>query len=267
MNSPNLNDRPLSYSSLMAFKRSPAHYMHYLTEPPKETPALLFGRFFHCMILQPEKLDKKYVSLPEVELTKNGQPTAEGKRIIIDFMNDVGHAKKMFIKREDWKTAEQMKKAIDENKLAMATMNKVGQTEKKVTFKTNGIPMISYIDGIGEDFLFELKTASDAFPDRWYKDAYNYNYHIQAAIYQKAFAGKSGKFLPMRYIVIEKTAPFGISVFTASSDYMDKGSYEFMKLTDEFKYCMDNNMFGMSYDFRTVGDTFTLELPPWANKD
>lgn len=260
MNLPNLSERPLSYSSLMVFKRSPAHYMYYLDHPTKETPALLFGRFFHALILQPDKVKSKFVVAPNVD-----RRTTLGKLHWELFTKTIKN--KTIISEGDWNTALEMQKAITVNEAASKCINQIGQTEKKIKFAIKGLEMISYIDGISENFLFELKTTTDASPDRWYREAYNFNYHIQAGVYQKGYAAKTGKYMPMRYLVIEKTEPYGISIMNATSDYMDAGTFEFSKLVDEFKYCMKNKLFEMSYDFRAVGDYYTLDLPPWAKND
>lgn len=53
----------ISNSQLSAFKRSPAHWLHYITEKRVQTPAMVLGSVAHCLALEPENFDKEFFLL------------------------------------------------------------------------------------------------------------------------------------------------------------------------------------------------------------
>ena len=52
--------KPASYSVLRKMKRSAAHCKEYMDNPDEATPAMTFGKMFHTMLLQPNKLNDRY---------------------------------------------------------------------------------------------------------------------------------------------------------------------------------------------------------------
>lgn len=56
----------MSFSSLMKFLRSPLHMLHDKEqEDREETEALRFGKAFHCLVLEPNKWEERFVMIPE----------------------------------------------------------------------------------------------------------------------------------------------------------------------------------------------------------
>ena len=66
-----LQQRPLSFSSLKEFIRSPRHYVNYLTRERKQTEAMLFGAICHKLILEPQDFEKEYIIEPEFNKRTN----------------------------------------------------------------------------------------------------------------------------------------------------------------------------------------------------
>jgi len=50
----------ISNSQLSAFKKSPAHWLHYIMQERVQTPAMLFGSVAHCLALERERFEEKY---------------------------------------------------------------------------------------------------------------------------------------------------------------------------------------------------------------
>ena len=79
----NLKPPPyISNSQLNAFKRSPAHWLHYITEKRAQTPAMLLGSVCHLLALQPESFEKKYFIIdpnkrPKPDMNFNGKENKE----------------------------------------------------------------------------------------------------------------------------------------------------------------------------------------------
>ena len=62
----------VNWSSLKAMGKSPLHYRHGLENPPADSPTFKFGRLFHSLILEPEKVEAEYVVIEKAPTKCNG---------------------------------------------------------------------------------------------------------------------------------------------------------------------------------------------------
>ena len=252
-----LESRPLSFSSLKEFKKSPQHYMHYLTAPRTQTPALLFGSLFDCMLLTPGDVDKRFAIAPELD-----KRTKDGKEKWETFCKE--NEGKTFVRFDEHEKASAMIKKVYMNDVAAEIMSRLKETQRRLSWEENGLPFVGYLDGVGDTFLFELKTTTDAEPEQVMRDFYNNNYHMQAGMYQAGYRKKFHKYLDHFFLVIEKTEPFGISVLKATKEFIDLGIQEYEYQTAAFKMCMDNDLWHNSYNHHSATGYFQLELPGYA---
>lgn len=271
-----IKKRPLSYSSLKEFKRSPMHFLHYRNKPKdkEEKAALIFGGLLDCLLLTPDEFDSRYCILPEAFLLKDCV-AAHGKeqgRLVYDKRNEeieaaIANTEKVIISQDLYNQASTMRDIIWSHPIAMKIIQRVTDVQCTIPWKDKGtgLDVIGKFDGMGEDIIFELKTTRDADPEAFMKDAYNLGYHIQCATYLQAMH-KRGKFPTFWYVVIEKTAPYGISVFRPSEEYVALGKQELDYLLKSFKLCLDMNKFGLGYEYKSPfsDGTHVLDLPPWA---
>lgn len=276
-----LKNRPLSYSSLKAFAQSPAHYISYLNAPRKQTPALLFGNIVDCIVLTPDKFKERFVVKPEFKLSRKYGTTKtekEAKAIELASLAIVEqnwrdeNADKTWIKIEMIDEATLIKDAIDKNQASSEMLLRWTKKQLKLSWEQKfmsgdeefKLPMIAYLDGAGDEVIGDLKTCQRSFPIDFIKDAYNYDYHLQAAIYLEGYSSVWHKYPPFFHIAAEKSEPYGVSVLKADSNFIKLGKQQFERLLQEFKMCMDNNLWHMSYDFRTTWGYSELTLPGYA---
>jgi len=261
-----IEKRPLSYSSLKQFKRSPLHFMEYRTAAKADKDAWIFGRLLDCLLLTPDQVEKEFAVLPvAVKLKDVGRELYDSYKATCDRV--YARPNVTIVTAEAWKQATTMRDVIWGHTTAKKIIERVTDVQCQYTWKDKKtkLKITGRFDGEGTDMIFELKTAQDADPDAFFKDAYKFDYHIQCATYLEAMARK-GKFPNFWYIVIEKTAPYGISVFRPSDEYIELGKKELRKLLDRFKYCMDENKFDQGYEFKSAVEdgSHILYLPPWA---
>jgi len=163
-----IESRPLSYSSLKEFKKSPQHYIHYISNQRSATPAMEFGSLIDCLLLTPMSL-KTILCYGESRLRTT-----------------IGKDKKAKIDEQGVKIAEEhgySRKLVNDNQLAEAKLivqkvkddesagefiKLITQTQYKLSYTDTetGLPYIGYIDGIGEKdgkpIIVELKTCQNA---------------------------------------------------------------------------------------------------------
>jgi len=257
-----LKTRPLSYSSLKAFKRSPLHYLHYLTSTKEKTPALIFGGVVDVLILTPDQFELKYVVAPEIKRT-----TKEGKIQWDELVKLAGG--KEIISQEMFQSACNIRDAVMENKKSREIIDQVGTVQRKINWDSDDLPhvMFSDMDSTEGNFICDLKSAASAEPEEFQRSAFNFGYHIQAALYLEAFRKKMFRFPRFIFMVVEKEPPYSVAVFDKISESFFKlGMQEIDTLRTQFKYCMENDLFMKSYDINTVDGGLILDLPGYARQ-
>lgn len=259
-----LNQRPLSFSSLSQFDISPVHYIKYITQKREATPQMMLGSLVHSMLLEPEHLDDEYVVAPKFDMRK-----ADDKKKRAEF--DEQNAGKNVVDAETWETADIIATSVRENTIANKILGMLDVKESHFKFEHNGLPVNGYIDGIGINtekqtpFILEVKTSITANPNEVIKDFFNKKYYIQAAIYREALKRLSiHDSAPLVYIVVENRAPHVVSTFLADESYMEYGDREFNRLTQEFKEWMDTGFKTAGYSKDGSDKMFNLGLPYWV---
>lgn len=262
-----LKKRPLSYSSLSAFAKSPEHYIHYLTAPRKTTAALMMGSLIDCLVLTPERYESTYVIMPNFDLRKKGQKEAMAEWV---------EANKGKTHIEQWQLddARLIRDKIYKNPISAYLLSTKKSVQKQLKWidKDTGLPMIAYLDLECEAAIADLKSAASADPKEFARASMNWNYPLQDGVYTSGYNAIYHKHPPFYNIVIEKEQPLGVSCLKATADYIEYGKQQFHKLLQEFKYCMEENLFHCSYEFRTPFTMFQnpesgfhqLDLPGWA---
>ena len=245
-----LQNRPLSKSSLMEFNKSPKHYIHYLQKKKKDSEAMRTGTLLDIRLLTPDQFDKKIVIVDSIP----------GERI-------KGYEGFMAVYKEQ-KVIPATQSEIDNIDNAIeAAMNtpevrlyidgiKKTQIEMRWHNKKNNLPLLGYVDfeTMVSDQLFigDLKKTRSADPDDFTRDIYKYGYHIQAAAYLDAYKYKQFRFPYFINLCIELEEPYGCSIMFYESKTIQEAQDEFYGLLDAFRYCMDNDLFHMGYEFRLM---------------
>lgn len=266
-----IETRPLSYSSLKAFLRSPQHYVHYISTQKSATPAMEFGSLIDCLILTPDKFEEKYLVTEKIDRrTKEGKAKEE-EFILAEakFHEENGYSKKR-IDEKQLEEAKQIVLKVNQDENARDILSLITQTQYKIDYrdKETDLPYIGYVDAIGEKdgkpIIVELKTCQDASENEFSRDAFYLHYYLQCAGYLEGIARKKGIFPDFYYLVVETNAPYGVNVIKAPSDYIQYGKEKLRGLFDDFKFCLDNNFFDKSYSFKSLVGYNQLTVPGWV---
>lgn len=250
-----LDHRPLSFSSLKEFMRSPSHYVKYLTMERKQTDAMLFGALCHKLILEPQDFDKEYIIEPEFNKRTN-----QGKEDYAAFLAKITEQNLTAVPPATYEKAAELVNTIlgTRNYGYVESLNQKEHRFDKL--HDNGLPVCGYIDGIGEGYNLEVKIVSSADNDDIMRDFYKMKYHLQAGIYNWVNGN------PMIYLVVENSYPYLSKVFKADDDYIQEGRRMFEKAISDFKFCLDMDNFSAGYEFYQGTEPLTLSLPGWAKK-
>ena len=81
---------------------------------------------------------------------------------------------------------------------------------------------------------------------------YDYGYHIQAAMIQEALIEiKKVKIKDLLFLVIEKSAPYALSIYQLDEASIEQSRYEFKQLLSRYKHCLETNVWP-AYAIQTI---------------
>jgi len=188
----------LSNSDISTLLKNPLAF----GQPSKQTSAFLVGGYFHCAILEPDKL-KKYKIIPATTRnTKVYKEMSEGELCLLQ--HEVDHIELM---TEKMMTNDVCKALIRGNDVEyeVPSVSKVG----KYMWKGKA-DIINHEDKL----VVDIKTTADI--QKFKSNAYRYNYDSQAYIYSQLFGYE------MVFIVIDKTT-HQLGIFDCSPEFYSSG--------------------------------------------
>lgn len=246
-----LEERPLSFSSLKEFAKSPRHYIDYINKPKTPpTDAMKLGSAVHCMILTPELFNDEFAVAPEINKRTNA-----GKEEWAVFVSQ--NENKTVITNEDYEHARRLSDGVLSNQYAQNLLKNCYAFEEEWSAEINDLPFRGFYDAVGENFIVEIKTINDGNPSSVMSDFYKRKYHMQAALYNTASLGKW-----IYYIVVETSTPYVNYVASADASYIKKGVDDFGYYSRKFMNCMYANKWNEGYDFYHE-DGVIIKLP-WS---
>lgn len=260
-----IKTRPLSYSSLKQFYKSPQHYIEYISgvrTPP--TPAMVLGNVLDCMLLTPKEFEETYAVAPRWQ---HDRRTKLGKAERANFYESAGN--KIVIDSDMYDTSLKMLESLLKDDDAMSYLENVKYTQSSIIWQDpkTKLKSISKLDAQGnieesDEFILDLKTAADAEESAFIRQAHNLGYHLQSGGYTLAVKRKFFRFPNYINVVVESKPPYAVNVFKATSQYLETSQemYEYLLLA--FNMCLKENLWHMGHAFWRLGSPyFQMKLP------
>jgi exodeoxyribonuclease VIII len=269
----------ISKSAMGSLKESPDHYKN--GEPYKDTPDKIFGKRYHCYVLEQNEFEKRFYvfddsvvygallakgfekprSTKDYKIWLEGEEKLIGDREVIE-KNDFDHMKSM----KDKLMQHPYAKMLLTN--GVAEKGILGEIETKIG--RIGVKLIPDYRKDIKHVVVELKTTKDASKEGFPKECAEYDYHIQAAFFSDMVELFHNDKRPVSFIFIaqEKKKPYAFNLFEASPQFISQGRYEYEALIQLFKYCLDNNYWpGYQVWCQNKYGILELKLPAWGIKD
>lgn len=271
----------VNWSSLKYMSVSPRMYRHRLANPEPRKPSWTIGGAIHCYVLERESFEKRYVVLDAetIKAAAPGRGTTAGKAIVAD--------------HPDWGTASMTsdeytaacaalaypgREAITERQhaICVAAGNAVsghrgarnllrgGLAEESLTWTDSdtGLTCKGRLDYLRPDLVVDLKSSRDPSPDKLERDAVNYGYAAQVAMYNdgaRAAKRLTGDRRPC-IIAVRAKDDFDVAAFELSQEALEVGRGIYRNLLHRLAECIAADYWpGVAPELRT------LNLPPWAN--
>jgi len=263
-----IENRPLSYSSLKRFRKSPKHFIQYLTSPKKVTDATLLGKVIDCLVLTPEKFDKEFMVGNKPNLQSN-----KGKEEWANMLALASKNKQLICTPEQVKIANFCKESLLSTPESARFLETKTRTQVHLEWrdKANNLPIHGWVDfeskAFDEDFVVDLKSTKDADPDEFNKDIFNtdYQYYFQGGCYLVGYHRAKFRFPYFVDLAVETVEPYNVSVNYFDAKVAEIAKNEFYGTLKAFRYCLNNNLFHQGYEFRLPEGMgyFSVKVPGW----
>jgi hypothetical protein len=209
-----------SASGLKKMLRSPAHFHHWVQDPDadKSSPALEFGRAFHCATLEPDVFADTYAVLPAdapqrptAAMLGAAKPSDSSKaRQEWWAAFDAENSGRVFLSANDHDRARYMADSVRAHPVAAGLL--VGG-EREVTFRWHddetGLACKSRADlYLPGEFLMDLKSCVDASPEGFARAVINYGYDVQQAHYVDGAKQCDDPLRHFIFLACESAAPY-----------------------------------------------------------
>ena len=241
-----------SSTGLNALSQSPAHYLASLQEPPKRTPALLFGCAVHTAILEPYDFANNYILEPIDPDTGEGvDRRCKAGKLAWETLA-IEHPDANVLTLEDWTKIQGMTEAIRAHKGtpdqpgASILLDPDGGYAERSYFwmdKELNVPLKCRPDREPSNvkhhgsLLVDLKTTTDARYDNFYHSCIKFGYDRQSAIYLDGTGAEE-----FYFVVVEKEPPYGIMVYEAIDDFVECGRRDYRRLLEIYAECRRTNV-------------------------
>lgn len=246
----------VSKSGLDKLARSPAHYLAYLREDRRETPALRLGRLIHSAILEPDSL--ALAIAPDCD-----KRTKAGKEAWAGFERQAAGCQ--IVTADEAEQVRRMRDAVYTHPAARRLLFAPGVAEASGWWfdQTSGELCRCRPDYRREDgILVDLKTTEDA-GSGFKRSCANYGYHRQAAFYCDGVEAITGERpAGFVFVAVEKSPPFAVAAYRLAPVDIELGRALYQRDLTTLAECKSTRVWpGYSEKIET------LSLPTWATKE
>ena len=212
----------VSSSHVRSMLRCPQLAM-YRQHHSQESKALRIGEAVHTAILEPKRFLKDYKCAPSV-----GKQSKADKKIHADFATKYSTAS--ILSPSEYDQVTKIRDAVTNHKTAFELLDYDNhEVSLFARDAKRDLGLRCRCDIFKPNYIADIKTTSSGGADPWAftKSVTKYGYHIQAAFYQKVAAEIiGGVFLPFRFIVVEKAAPYLVGVYELENKFIEIGKAE-----------------------------------------
>lgn len=256
-------DMCLSYTALSNFQISPAAFVEYKLGKKIETDAMIYGSMVHCLVLEPDDFDNRYLCLDDAQvISEIGGAKPRATKLYKEWyaVEAAKAGNRMVVEPEDAKHARTVAMNVRTNRASSKILRRVSVREKAIEWDFMNFKFHGYIDGDGDDTIFDLKTMPDADPKKVQREIASRGLHIQAAMYT---IGNGG--MPKKYYIIAVDKMGGVSVHLIHDRLMEQGLADYTRLVGKFNECILSEAWEQSFDFwaERADGIFTAEKPEW----
>lgn len=219
----------LNWSSLERLLQSPAHYLEYTLNPPEPTKAMELGTAIHCAILEPEIFKTRYTHCELDKRTKAFKEFSEK------------NSDKIILSTDEYNTITSAAKAVLSHPVVEKLVTN-GKPEQTILWQhSSGLELKARPDFIGDGYLLDIKTTSDASPQAFLKSIINFGYFRQAAHYLDGANACGMKSFKFYFVAVETKAPYAIAIYELDAAALFVGAQNNESAIKRYLECKKTN--------------------------
>jgi hypothetical protein len=231
----------LSSTGAKAILRSPAHYKWQQENDVKKATFDL-GHAVHSMVLG---VGLEIIAIPDDVLASNGAASTKEAKAFIAEAREAG---KVPLKADVVAECTALTEAVLAHPLARTLLDQKGKAEQSLFAQDpeTGVWLRARIDYLTDasegSTIVDLKTAASADPRDFGRSAAEFGYDIQHCWYQYVLElARGDKNTDFRFIVVEKSAPYLVSVIELDGLFSIIGNMRMRRAIETYKKCKEIN--------------------------
>lgn len=249
----------VSKSQLDLIDKCPALYQWYRNAPIDHDKVKSFdmGTAFHCLTLEPDEFDKRFIISPNFNRRSN-----EGKAEEKAFLKSVEDKKQIIITEDDKKKLLLMRDSAMAHPLAKWLLEADGVSESSIYWKDKdtGINCRCRPDKIitQHHWAVDVKTTADI--ERLSHSFYDYRYHVQDPFYSDGYKSHFNDLPTFVFLVVSTSINCGrypVGTFILDPPAKNAGRNAYKSNLNTLSECLAVNEFPSLQ---------TLSLPYWAKE-
>lgn len=254
----------MSKHTLDAFCANPWKFMmnQRPDAPERETTsAQSDGRAVHAMILTPDVFERDYVVMPEEIKQRRGKAWDEFA---------AANAGKEIIAKKTFDLGVSARAALESNRDAAKALGMCALREVSAHWECGGVRMKSRFDAMSKSgkIVLDLKTCQSADADAFMRDANEYGYDVQAAMYLDALAACGKAPQVFVFVCVEKTYPFatGVYIFSDGCDFIASGRAAYREALADYAALMKDFSAGKMREMPGYETQIDLAPVAWSKR-
>lgn len=236
-----------SKSSLDYLREAPAVYDAWARgEIGADSAAFFFGRAFHCAVLEPERFDRTYSSMPDFgylrahdESGTTKEEAKENKRRRDEWV--AAHAGTIPLNEKIMTSLRGMSASLRAHKKASKILERgLSESTLRWTDRETGLSCKARTDWRVPDLnlAVDLKSTADPSESAFVRDAAGYGYDRQSGMYRDALDAVGHGVDHFVFLCVGKTPPYLVGLYTVSPEDELTGREENRRLLGTLAQCL-----------------------------
>jgi len=225
-----------------------------------DSAALRIGSALHAAVLEPGTYRYRYATAPDVD-----RRTKAGKSAYAEWESTLAEGVTI-LRAAESETVDQIAMAVMDSPIAMEVLEVATYREVSAFSTLHGVPCRSRLDAMTPDsqLVCDIKTTGGLASTKEMEQAvWKYGYGLQMCMYREMLRVNSREPEAMVIIAAEKSAPYGVQVFTLDPEVLDLHIPRLERLLRRWQDTVGSGL----YPSWEQGDFTPLGVPDWARRD
>lgn len=249
----------VSKSQLDDIAINPAIYQWRKQAPQddEKLQALDMGTALHCLLLEPQEFDKRFIKAPPFN-----RRTTAGKEAEAAFLDDCRHTGKTVLEHADHRKLMLMRDSAFAHPAARWLLEADGHQEASIYWDDEETGELCRIRPdkflAGQPVIVDVKKVADM--ARFARHVEEFRYHVQSEMYRDGFYQHFNEYPQFVFIAVSESIDCGrypVRVFQLDDEAADVGHQLYRRDLNTFHQCKISNSWG---------GVEVLSRPAWVKK-